>query len=59
MNPRAEAAFEAVSCIREFIRKHRDRDRFVHMLENDLDSLNDRLRPTLTQVTVVFTTKPN
>ena len=41
MNSRAEGAFEAVSCIREFMRKYRDRDCFVHMLENELDALID------------------
>ena len=41
MQPRADGAFEAVSYIREFMRKYRDHDRFVHMLESELDSLID------------------
>ena len=41
MNPRAEGAFEAVSYIREFMRKYRDRDRFAHMLEDEFESLID------------------
>jgi len=41
VNPRAEGAFEAVSYIREFMRKYRDRDRFAHMLEDEFESLID------------------
>ena len=41
MNPRAEGAFEGVSYIREFMRKNSDRDRFAHMLEDEIESLID------------------
>jgi hypothetical protein len=41
MNLKAEGAFEALSYIREFMRKYRDRGRFVHTLENELDSRID------------------
>lgn len=41
MNPKAEGAFEAVSYIRQFTRKHRDRGRFVSMLEDELEDLID------------------
>jgi len=41
VNPKAEGAFEAVSYIRQFTRKHGDRDRFVHMLEDELEDLID------------------
>jgi len=43
VNPRAEGAFEAVSYVREFMRKYRDRDRFVRMLEYELDNLIDNI----------------
>jgi hypothetical protein len=41
MNPRAEGAFEAVSYIREFLRKYGERERFVALLERELDTLID------------------
>jgi len=41
MNPRAEGAFEAVSYIREFIREHSGRERFIALLEGELDALID------------------
>ena len=40
MQPRAMGAFEAVSYIRRFMRKYRDRDRFAQLLD-ELDSLID------------------
>lgn len=41
MNPRAEGAFEAISYIREFVKKYGTRDRFRVMLESELDNLID------------------
>ena len=43
MNPKAEGAFEAVSYIRQFMRKYRDRERFVRLLEDELDELIDEI----------------
>ena len=39
MNPRAEGAFEAISYVRQFTRRHKDKDRFASMLEDELDDL--------------------
>ena len=41
MNPRAEGVFEAVSYVQEFVRKYKDRQRFVLMLEAELSNLID------------------
>jgi hypothetical protein len=41
MNSRAEGAFEAVSYVREFARKHSDRANFPALLERELDALID------------------
>lgn len=41
LQPRAEGAFEAVGHIRQFVRRHGERKRFIRMLENELDDLID------------------
>ena len=41
MNQRAEGAFEAVSYLREFLKRYGERERFKIMLENELDNLID------------------
>jgi hypothetical protein len=45
MNSRAEPAFEAVSYIRQFVGKYRER--FVHMLKEELESLMDDIARAL------------
>ena len=39
MNPRAEGAFEAISYIKEFLGRYKDRERLSAMLERELDTL--------------------
>jgi hypothetical protein len=41
MNPKAEGAFEAISYIREFMRKYKDRKNFASMLEDETVGLID------------------
>ena len=41
MNPKAEGAFEAISYLREFIRRYKERKNFPVMLEDELSALID------------------
>lgn len=55
MNPRAEGAFEAVSYLREFLKKYGERDRFKAMLDAELDNLIDDIVTGTYKVTVTAT----